>query len=100
MRSNIGLSDAAKQSVGQGVHGRVGVRVAFESAVMRDTNAAERHMIARLESMSDLTPEQQVDAMRLLGYEGFAEIRDLDAWYSWRAGIGAKGQWQYFVAGD
>lgn len=56
--------------------------------------------LARLESLAELTPAQQVDAIRLLGYDGFKQLGQMDAWYFWRAGIGAHGQWQYFVAGD
>jgi len=47
-----------------------------------------------------LTPEQTVDAYRLLNTEQLQELRDLEAWYFWRLYINESGEWTAFVAGD
>lgn len=47
-----------------------------------------------------LTPEQQVDAYRLLTSEQIAELQDMGAWYYWRTFISETGEWSAFVAGD
>lgn len=47
-----------------------------------------------------LTPEQEVDAYRLLNAEQLQELRDLEAWYYWRVYISESGEWSAFVAGD
>jgi hypothetical protein len=47
-----------------------------------------------------LTPEQEVDAYRLLNTEQLQELRDLEAWYYWRVFISEGGEWSAFVAGD
>ena len=47
-----------------------------------------------------LTPEQEVDAYRLLTAEQLQELRDLEAWYYWRVYISESGEWSAFVAGD
>lgn len=49
---------------------------------------------------STLTPEQTVDAYRLLNAEQLQELRDLEAWYYWRVFISENGEWSAFVAGD
>ena len=53
-----------------------------------------------LERMNELTPEQQVDAIRLVGYDALKEFQQYDAWYGWRVGIADQGEWLFFVAGD
>jgi hypothetical protein len=35
-----------------------------------------------------------------MGYEGFEEMKPLDAWYYWRLYIGPNGNLSAFVAGD
>lgn len=49
---------------------------------------------------SALTPEQQVDAYRLLDSEAIEELKQMGAWYYWRTIINENGQWSAFVAGD
>ena len=63
--------------------------------------AALGHEVAAIgEKANALRQRTRVPGIRLLGYEAFTELKQMDAWYHWRAGIGAEGQWQYFVAGD
>lgn len=56
--------------------------------------------LAAFESLAELTPDQQVSAYQIMGYERFEEMKGLDAWYHWRAFIGPDGKLQVFVAGD
>lgn len=56
--------------------------------------------LAAFESFQDLTPDQLVAAYQIMGYQGFEEMKGLDAWYHWRVYIGPDGQLQAFVAGD
>ena len=55
---------------------------------------------AGLDDLSVLTPEQLVDAYKILGHDGFEEQRDFGGWIWWRAYIGADGKLTAFVAGD
>lgn len=50
--------------------------------------------------LGTLTPEQKVDAYRLLDADQLAELQDLQAWYYWRVFISETGEWTAFVAGD
>jgi hypothetical protein len=56
--------------------------------------------LAAFESLSDLSPDQLVDAYRIMAYAEFEEMKALDAWYFWRVYIGPDGTLQAFVAGD
>ncbi|WP_052715605.1 hypothetical protein [Devosia chinhatensis] len=47
-----------------------------------------------------LTPEQQVDAYRLLDSAQIEELKQFGAWYYWRTVINEAGDWSAFVAGD
>jgi hypothetical protein len=47
-----------------------------------------------------LTPEQTVDADRLVTPEEFDDLGAFGGWFWWRVYIGADGEWQAFVAGD
>ncbi len=47
-----------------------------------------------------LTPDQQVDAYRLLNTEQIEELKEFGAWYYWRVYISETGEWTVFVAGD
>lgn len=47
-----------------------------------------------------LTPEQTVDAYRLLDSAGLEDIRQFGGWYYWRLFISETGEWSAFVAGD
>lgn len=47
-----------------------------------------------------LTPEQEVDAYRLLNSEQIAELQNFGGWYYWRLFISESGEWSAFVAGD
>lgn len=47
-----------------------------------------------------MTPEQQVDAYRLLNSEQIEELKQFGAWYYWRTFISESGEWSAFVAGD
>lgn len=49
---------------------------------------------------TELTPEQEVDAYRLVSVEELQGIRDFGGWIHWRVFIGPDGEWQAFVAGD
>lgn len=49
---------------------------------------------------SALTPEQIVDAYRLLDTKQIAELQEMGAWYYWRVLISESGEWAAFVAGD
>ena len=53
--------------------------------------------IADIES---LTPEQTVDALRLVIPEDLENMRQFGGWFWWRVYIGPDGEWQAFVAGD
>lgn len=48
----------------------------------------------------ELTPEQTVDAYRLLSHAELEELRGAGAWYYWRVFISETGDWSAFVAGD
>lgn len=56
--------------------------------------------LAAYEGFAGLTPADRVVAYQIMGYEGFEEMKGLDAWYYWRVYIGEDGQLQAFVAGD
>lgn len=47
-----------------------------------------------------MTPEQTVDAYRLLNSEQIAELGEFGGWYYWRTIINEDGEWTAFVAGD
>lgn len=47
-----------------------------------------------------MTPDQQVDAYRLLNTEQIEELKEFGAWYYWRLYISETGEWTVFVAGD
>ncbi|MBE7733787.1 hypothetical protein [Devosia faecipullorum] len=47
-----------------------------------------------------LTPEQEVDAYRLLDRAGLEDVRQFGGWYYWRLFISETGEWSAFVAGD
>ncbi len=47
-----------------------------------------------------LTPEQTVDAYRLLNSEQIEELKQFGGWYYWRTFISESGEWSAFVAGD
>jgi hypothetical protein len=47
-----------------------------------------------------LTPEQTVDAYRLLNAEQLGQLQQIGAWYHWRVFISETGEWSAFVAGD
>ncbi len=47
-----------------------------------------------------LTPDQQVDAYRLLNTAQLEEMKEFGAWYYWRLYIKETGEWTVFVAGD
>lgn len=50
--------------------------------------------------LATLTPEQTVDAYRLLDADQLTELQELQAWYYWRVFISDTGEWTAFVAGD
>jgi hypothetical protein len=50
--------------------------------------------------LEKLTPEQTVDAYRLVTPEEFDDLAAFGGWFWWRVHIGADGEWQAFVAGD
>lgn len=50
--------------------------------------------------LTSLTPEQMVDAYRLITPEQFADMGEFGGWFWWRVYIGEDGEWQAFVAGD
>lgn len=56
--------------------------------------------LAGMNDLSKMTPADEVVAIQLLGADKLTELRELGAWYNWRAYIGADGAWQAFVAGD
>ena len=56
--------------------------------------------LARYEDLTDLTPAEKVDGIRIAGYEDFKAQEEIGSWYFWRVFIGAEGQLQAFVAGD
>ncbi|WIY53538.1 hypothetical protein O9Z70_03070 [Devosia sp. YIM 151766] len=47
-----------------------------------------------------LTPEQIVDAYRLLDSEQIDGLKDFGGWFYWRTFISESGEWSAFVAGD
>lgn len=47
-----------------------------------------------------LTPEQLVDAYRLIDSEEIENLKDFGGWYYWRVFISESGEWAAFVAGD
>jgi len=56
--------------------------------------------LAGMTDVSKLTPEQNVDAYRLLTPEQYEEFIAREGWYNWRLVIGADGVWLAFTAGD
>ena len=56
--------------------------------------------LAGMWDITQLTPAQTVDALRIVSFETLGELQDLEAWYYWRVVIGSDGEWQAFVAGD
>jgi hypothetical protein len=56
--------------------------------------------LAYYESLAGLSAADRVVAYQIMGYQGFEEMKGLDAWYHWRVYIGDNGQLQAFVAGD
>jgi hypothetical protein len=53
-----------------------------------------------LVDLDALTPEQAVDAYRLVDPDDLAGMREFGGWIYWRVYIGPDGEWQAFVAGD
>lgn len=53
-----------------------------------------------LVDLETLTPEQLVDAFRLVTPEQLEFMREFGGWIDWRVYIGAEGDWEAFVAGD
>lgn len=47
-----------------------------------------------------LTPEQEVDAYRLLSAEDLEQLKNGGAWYYWRLSISEDGEWSSLIAGD
>lgn len=56
--------------------------------------------LASYEDLTDLTPAEKVDGIRIAGYDDFKAQQEIGSWYFWRVYIGADGQLQAFVAGD
>jgi hypothetical protein len=56
--------------------------------------------LAQYEDLTDLTPAEKVDGIRIAGYDDFTVQEEIGSWYFWRVFIGAEGQLQAFVAGD
>lgn len=50
--------------------------------------------------LEDLTPEQTVDAYRLVTPEEFDDMGAFGGWFWWRVYIAEDGEWTAFVAGD
>lgn len=67
-----------------------------------DSGGATNYIWPYLAEMdpNNLTPEQQVDAYRLLDSEEIEELKQFGAWYYWRTVISESGEWSAFVAGD
>lgn len=53
-----------------------------------------------LADIENLTPEQTVDAFRLVTPDQLEDMRQFGGWFWWRVYIGKDGEWQAFVAGD
>lgn len=53
-----------------------------------------------LADIENLTPEQSVDAYRLITPEQLEDMHQFGGWFWWRVYIGPDGEWQAFVAGD
>jgi len=53
-----------------------------------------------LADIENLTPEQTVDAFRLITPEQLEDMHQFGGWFWWRVYIGKDGEWQAFVAGD
>ena len=47
-----------------------------------------------------LTPEQTVDAYRLLDSAELEDMKQFGGWYYWRLFISETGEWSAFIAGD
>jgi len=47
-----------------------------------------------------LTPEQQVDAYRLVSDDQLDDLKQFGAWIFWRTYINESGEWYAFIAGD
>lgn len=47
-----------------------------------------------------LTPEQEVDAYRLVSNDQLTELKQFGAWIFWRTYINESGEWYAFIAGD
>lgn len=56
--------------------------------------------LSALTTFADMTPEQQVDAWRILPADQVQELKLMDAWYYWRVVISETGDVTAFVAGD
>lgn len=56
--------------------------------------------LAFYDNIADLSPAERVVAYQIMGYQGFEDMKELEAWYYWRVYIGADGQLTAFVAGD
>ena len=56
--------------------------------------------LAALVDISNPTPEQLVDAYRLVSVEDFKGLQEFGGWIDWRTTINADGVWEDFVAGD
>jgi hypothetical protein len=50
--------------------------------------------------LKTLTPPQKVELFRIVTGSDFKDMLDFGAYAFYRVGIGAKGTWHYFVAGD
>lgn len=50
--------------------------------------------------LETLTPEQTVDAYRLVDQQEFSDMGAFGGWFWWRVYIAEDGEWTAFVAGD
>lgn len=56
--------------------------------------------LAAYDDLSDLSPADRVEGIRVAGAENFQLMQEFGVWIYWRAYIGLDGQLQAFVAGD
>ncbi len=56
--------------------------------------------LAAVDDLGRLSPRQQVDGYRIMGYAGFNDLQAVGTWFYWRVYIGNGGELQAFVAGD
>ena len=69
-------------------------------AILPSEDGNDSYVWLAVVDLAALTPEQTVDAYRLVSEEEFGDMGAFGGWFWWRVYIAEDGEWTAFVAGD